>query len=66
MTQHLLALLGLSALCGGWVLFQGWLAKKDKTYRGYKAGCGACSDSGCDTEAASCTSNKSVSLKLPE
>lgn len=66
MTQHLLALLGLSALCGGWVLFQGWLAKKDKTYRGYKAGCGACGDGDCDTQAASCTTTKSASLKLPE
>ena len=55
MTQYLLPLLFISALCGGWVLFQGWLAKKDKTYRGYKAGCGACGDGGCDSDSSSCT-----------
>ncbi len=51
MTQYLPALLGLSALCGGWVLFQRWLKKKDRTYPGYKVGCGACGDGSCESRS---------------
>lgn len=49
MAQHLLALLGLSALCGSRVLFQIWLAGKDKTCRGYQAGCYAYGSGDCQS-----------------
>lgn len=47
--QHLWALLGISALLGAWVLFQAWMKKKDKGYRGYQAGCGSCGQGSCST-----------------
>ena len=43
--SYIIALFSLSALCVLWVIFQGWLAKTDKDYKGYKAGCGGCSRS---------------------
>lgn len=50
MINHFFALTGLSLLCAVWVLFQIWLAKKDKSYRGYKAGCGACGKGSCSSK----------------
>jgi len=45
MLTYILTLLGLPILCVVWVIFQSWLAKKDPDYKGYKAGCGGCSQS---------------------
>ncbi|GAB6041114.1 hypothetical protein [Endothiovibrio diazotrophicus] len=47
MTQ-LLALLGITALCGGWMVFQLWLAKQDPSKKEpFRPGCGACGNGAC-------------------
>ncbi len=53
---YIIALFSLSALCVLWVIFQGWLAKTDKDYKGYKAGCGGCSRSCGESETKHNTS----------
>ncbi|MET0023198.1 MAG: hypothetical protein ABW085_02965 [Sedimenticola sp.] len=54
METHIFALIGLSLLCGAWVLFQRWLAKQDPDKKeGYKPGCGACSSKSCPTKKRS-------------
>jgi len=40
--HHLLAILGLAALCGAWVLFQRWLARVDPERGPQATGCGGC------------------------
>jgi len=48
MMTHLFALIGLSLLCAGWMLFQRWLAKQDpERDEVFKPGCGACSSKSC-------------------
>ncbi|KRT54063.1 hypothetical protein Ga0074115_102165 [endosymbiont of Ridgeia piscesae] len=64
MWTHLLALLGLAALCGSWIIFQDWLKRQDPSYRGYKAGCGACGNGACESEQGSC-SPPATQIKLP-
>ncbi len=58
MLTHILSLLGLILLCVLWVVFQGWLAKQDSNYKGYKAGCGGCTRSCGDKEAETCQSTQ--------
>ena len=53
---HLLAILGLAALCAGWVLFQQWLKRMDPEKEDYRPGCGACGSSGCKSEKSGCDS----------
>lgn len=48
MLAYILTLLGLPLMCVLWIVFQGWLAKNDPDYNGYKAGCGGCSRSSGD------------------
>ncbi len=47
MWSGLLAILGLGLLCGGWVLFQRWIARVDPEAPGVEGGC--CGSSGGDT-----------------
>ena len=56
MLTHILSLLGLILLCVLWIVFQGWLAKQDSGYQGYKAGCGGCTRSCGEKEAETCES----------
>ncbi|RDH80930.1 MAG: hypothetical protein DIZ78_17900 [endosymbiont of Escarpia spicata] len=63
MLIHILSLLGLMLLCGGWVLFQGWLSRQDPEYKGYKVGCGACKQGSCSTQDGCDTAIPVVSLK---
>ena len=46
MLTHLFAILGLVALCAGWVLFQEWMKRIDPEKREYRPGCGACGNKG--------------------
>ncbi|RLJ20661.1 hypothetical protein DJ031_05235 [bacterium endosymbiont of Escarpia laminata] len=64
MLIHILSLLGLMLLCGGWVLFQGWLSRQDPEYKGYKVGCGACKQQGsCSTQDGCDTAVPAASIK---
>ena len=45
MLTYIISLLALPLLCVMWIIFQGWLARQDPNYQGYKAGCGGCSRS---------------------
>ncbi len=54
MLTHLLSLLALPLLCVLWVVFQGWLAKQDPDYGGYKAGCGGCTRSCGEHDVGDC------------
>ncbi|MBL3591529.1 MAG: hypothetical protein JMN24_17350 [gamma proteobacterium endosymbiont of Lamellibrachia anaximandri] len=63
MLIHILSLLGLMLLCGGWVLFQGWLSRQDPEYKGYKVGCGACKQGNCSTQDGCDTAIPAASLK---
>jgi hypothetical protein len=48
MLIYALSLLGLVALCAGWMLFQLWLERQDPDKQGgYQPGCGACSRREC-------------------
>ena len=41
MLAHLFAVVGLALLCGGWVLFQRWIARHDPEAPGVEGrGCG--------------------------
>lgn len=66
--NYIIAFFSLSALCVLWVIFQGWLAKKDKDYKGYKAGCGGCSRSCGESQAghndSACDSSESKADKV--
>ena len=42
MWNHLLAILGLAALCAAWVLFQLWLKRADPDPGDSDAGCMGC------------------------
>ena len=61
--NYIIALFSLSALCVLWVILQRWLAKADKDYKGYTAGCGGCSRSCGESQAghsdAACDSSES-------
>ena len=45
MLTYIISLFALPLLCVVWIIFQGWLARQDPNYKGYKAGCGGCSRS---------------------
>lgn len=45
MMSYFLSLMALPLLCVFWIVFQGWLARQDSDYKGYKAGCGGCTRS---------------------
>lgn len=60
MLTHILSLLALIFLCVIWVVFQGWLAKQDSGYQGYKAGCGGCTRSCGDKESEACESSEII------
>jgi len=53
MLTYIIMLLGLPLMLVLWIVFQGWLAKNDPDYKGYKAGCGGCSRS-CGDSNGSC------------
>ena len=42
MWEALIAVLGLALLCGGWVLFQRWIARVDPEAPGVEGNCGRC------------------------
>jgi hypothetical protein len=42
MAQYILAVLGLSALCGAWVVVQRWIAKHDPGQPGVEGKCASC------------------------
>jgi len=64
MTTHILALLGLVALCAAWVLFQQWLVRQDpERGEAFKPGCGACGSGGCASD--SCTT-ETVKVPFPK
>ncbi len=48
MIGYILAVLGLAALCGGWILMQMWTGKLDPEQGEYKGGCAACNAADCD------------------
>ncbi|WP_172840323.1 hypothetical protein [Solemya pervernicosa gill symbiont] len=50
---YLISLLGLTALCAFWVVFQLWLKKQEPNHAGFKAGCGACKSGSCGTDSCS-------------
>ena len=49
MLTHLIAILGLAALCGAWVLFQRWLKHADPDGRHIESGCGCGGAGHCQT-----------------
>jgi hypothetical protein len=65
MMTYILALLGLPLLCVLWIVFQGWLAKNNPDYKGYKAGCGGCSRR-CEETEPDCGHTETGSEKIPE
>lgn len=44
---ELLALVGITTLCGGWMAFQLWLGRRDPAARNWRPGCSACPREGC-------------------
>jgi hypothetical protein len=46
MWKHLIIVLGLGLLCGGWVLLQRWIARRDPEAKGPEGG-GGCSSCSC-------------------
>lgn len=46
--QPVLAVLGLSVLCGLWVLFQRWVAVQAPEMPGVEDRCGSCSSVSCE------------------
>jgi len=53
MWVHLVALIGLVALCGGWIVFQMWINKQDPAKPKFETkGCG------CHTTKSKCVENK--------
>ena len=54
MLTHILSLSALILLCVLWVIFQGWLARQDPDYKGYKAGCGGCTRSCSESTSETC------------
>jgi len=49
MLGHLLAVLALALLCGGWVLLQSWIARHDPEAPTIESRCGGCG--GCGRES---------------
>lgn len=45
--NHIFALLGITLLCGLWMVFQLWLKRVDPQRDNYKPGCGACQSGSC-------------------
>jgi len=43
MWNHVLAVLGLGLLCGGWIALQRWLARSEPGAKGRDGGCSSCS-----------------------
>jgi len=60
MLTHILSLFALPLLFILWVVFQGWLAKQDPDYKGYKAGCGGCTRTCGEKDPESCDSSSSL------
>ena len=50
MLDYLLGILGLVALCAGWVLFQEWLKRVDPEQGSFKSGCSGCGSCSCRHE----------------
>ncbi len=50
MLEHLFGILGLVALCAGWVLFQEWLKRVDPERGEFKAGCSGCGSGSCNSK----------------
>ena len=50
MLEYLFGILGLVALCAGWVLFQEWLKRVDPEKGSFKAGCAGCGSCSCESE----------------
>jgi hypothetical protein len=52
MLESALAILGLGALCGGWILFQRWIARMDPGAPGIRRSCrGHLCDGDCGAES---------------
>jgi len=45
--EHILSLIGITLLCGLWMVFQLWLKRVDPQRDNYKPGCGACQSGSC-------------------
>ncbi len=48
---HLIAILGLAALCGGWIALQRWIARADPGLPGIRRSCTGCTVP-CDSPSA--------------
>ena len=47
MRTHVIAVLALAALCGGWIALQEWIRRVDRSLPGIRRKCGAC-DGSCE------------------
>lgn len=47
---YILSLIGITLLCGLWMVFQLWLKRVDPQRDNYKPGCGACQSGSCGNE----------------
>ena len=56
MTTHVIAVLGLGALCGAWVLVQQYFARHDPGAPGVEGQHSCCSSASCDADCASAAS----------
>ena len=65
--KYLLALIGITLLCGVWIKFQLWLKRVDPDKGDYQPGCGACQSGSCD-KAGNATNNDMIetAVSLPE
>jgi len=50
MLGYLFSLIGLTALCALWVVFQLWLKRQEPNHPGLNVGCGACKSGSCSTD----------------
>jgi len=48
--NHLLSIIGLVALCAGWVLFQQWLKRMDPEKGDFEARCAGCGSCDCKSK----------------
>ena len=64
--KYLLALVGLTLLCGVWIKFQLWLKQIDPDKGDYQPGCGACKVSSCDKAGKTTNSETTeTTISLP-
>ena len=47
--KYFLGLIGITALCAVWMVFQLWLKRVDPERQGFRPGCGACKGGSCGT-----------------